>query len=289
MTTDGNFTAIDIETANNSLSSICEIGVARFRECVLIESWRALINPETNYEPFYHTKVHGLAKCHTANACTFPEVFPILKRFVEGEVCIYHASSDFDRNSIAQACERYGLEDITSLAEWVSTLSLAQACWPDHHSHKLTDLADKLQHQYEPHNALEDAIACAVVYRAALGLTPLPSIQGTAIGPDGLRTYRTVKQSGTRSGAKSNPNGLFYGVTVVLTGSFSPPWEDRNEFKRYLNQIGFTTPGNITKKTKLLVTGSSPGPRKVKTAREAGLQIMNEHEFLAFLTQAESK
>jgi DNA polymerase III subunit epsilon len=40
------FVAIDFETANASLASICQIGVAVFIDGQIVDEWETLINPE---------------------------------------------------------------------------------------------------------------------------------------------------------------------------------------------------------------------------------------------------
>jgi len=39
------FVAIDFETANADLASICQVGVVTFEEGRVVESWGSLINP----------------------------------------------------------------------------------------------------------------------------------------------------------------------------------------------------------------------------------------------------
>jgi len=41
-----NFVAIDVETANSDMASICQIGIAKFENGILVEEWVSLVNPE---------------------------------------------------------------------------------------------------------------------------------------------------------------------------------------------------------------------------------------------------
>jgi len=171
-----NFIAIDVELANNDRSSICEIGIAKLRAGELVETWRVLVNPKSTYKELFHSNLHGIRHQHTSEAPTFPEVYSVLKRFMEERMCIFHGASNFDQVCIAMACERYKLHDITKDTEWVSTLDLARDYWPDEPNHKLENLCKKIHHSYLPHNALEDAIASAAVFRAIYGLAHVPAI-----------------------------------------------------------------------------------------------------------------
>lgn len=278
-----NFTAIDVELANNDLGSICEIGVAKFRAGELVETWRALVNPEAEYVSLYHSDLHGIRDQHTSVAPTFPEVYPIVRRFTERETCIFHGASRFDQVSLAQACERYRLDDVTAHAEWLSTLDLARQHWPDEPSHKLESLCKKIGHDYLPHNALEDAIASAAIFRAVSGLTSVPAIAAAGTAGDRPRTFRRVASRRHETGLRGNPEGPFAGIHIVITGNFSPPWDDRGALEHHLCKLGFVPRGSISGKTKILVTGDSPGPKKVSRAEQQGIRIMGESEFLQYI------
>lgn len=45
------FVALDIETANADMSSICQIGMARYVDGNLTEEWSSLIDPEDYFSP----------------------------------------------------------------------------------------------------------------------------------------------------------------------------------------------------------------------------------------------
>ena len=75
---------------------------------------------------------------------------------------------------------------------------------------------------------------------------------------------------------------LFSGLEFVLTGtleSFS-----RKEAEERIKSLGGTTGRSVTKKTTHLVAGADPGS-KLDRARSLGTKIMNEAEFLQFLSQ----
>lgn len=55
------FTAIDVETANEDLSSICQIGIATVRDGAVLDVWTTLINPLGRFSP-RHTAIHGIDK-----------------------------------------------------------------------------------------------------------------------------------------------------------------------------------------------------------------------------------
>ena len=44
-----NFVAVDVETANSDRASICQIGIAVFKDGKLADEWVSLINPEDHF------------------------------------------------------------------------------------------------------------------------------------------------------------------------------------------------------------------------------------------------
>ena len=55
------FCALDVETANQDRSSICQIGIVRFRNGQPMAEYEALINPEMLFDPF-NTRVRGFSR-----------------------------------------------------------------------------------------------------------------------------------------------------------------------------------------------------------------------------------
>ena len=53
------FVAIDIETANPDMSSICQIGIAEFYDGNLIGEWSTLIDPEDYFDEV-NISIHGI-------------------------------------------------------------------------------------------------------------------------------------------------------------------------------------------------------------------------------------
>jgi DNA polymerase-3 subunit epsilon len=67
------FTAIDVETANENLTSVCQIGIATIQDYELLNVWTTLINP---LGPFSrrHTAIHGIDRSAVAGAPSFCEI-----------------------------------------------------------------------------------------------------------------------------------------------------------------------------------------------------------------------
>ena len=71
------FVALDVETANGDAGSICQIGLAGFKDGALVREWSSLINPEERVSSF-NIRIHGLTSTVVADAPTLPDVEQVL-------------------------------------------------------------------------------------------------------------------------------------------------------------------------------------------------------------------
>lgn len=86
--------------------------------------------------------------------------------------------------------------------------------------------------------------------------------------------------------APVNPEGFFYGKTVVLTGTL--PTLSRDEAGKMLEAAGAKVTGSVSKKTDVVVAGESAGSKLTK-AQELGIRIIDqEEELLRLLGGGES-
>ena len=53
------FVALDVETANSDLASICQIGLVDFRDGHMVKSWEWLIDPEDYFDEI-NVSIHGI-------------------------------------------------------------------------------------------------------------------------------------------------------------------------------------------------------------------------------------
>ena len=149
------FVAIDFETANQTRSSACSVGVALVRSGEVVASGSTLINPETPFN-YYNKTVHGLSEEDVEDAPTYPEMWPELSRLLAGRQVVAH-NAQFDISVLRSMAARYSLDGPEF--NLYCSRRLAKATWPRSESYSLGWLAPWLGIEFEHHEAGDDARA----------------------------------------------------------------------------------------------------------------------------------
>ena len=159
------FNSLDVETANYSQGSICQIGIAHFCNGSVVDSWVTLVNPET-YFSRKNIHVHGISPSMVAGMPEFPEIFSEIKERTSSLPTVCHTL--FDKVAIEEAIKIHDLENIH--VEWVDSCRLARIAWSNKRldgGYGLRNLCNWLEIEFNHHDALEDAIAAGKVAIAA--------------------------------------------------------------------------------------------------------------------------
>lgn len=156
-----NFVAIDFETANRNLSSVCSIGLVFVENRQIVSSYYRLIKPVPNFYSHFNMQIHGLSREYTDNAPTFVQIWAEIQPLLSGKILVAH-NSIFDENCLKAVLQAYKLPAHTN--PFCCTCRQARKMLPMLENHKLNTVAryfgvDLNQH----HHALADARACAEI------------------------------------------------------------------------------------------------------------------------------
>jgi len=297
------FTVIDVETANRSRASICQVGIVQVRNGVIQDEWTSLVNPDEGFE-WFCVKKHGIRAADVVRSPSFPEIYPRIRDLLAGTVTVSH--SDFDRQAMDQSADRFGLPrlDLT----WLDSAAVARRAWPDQSDqggYGLGSLTAFLDIRFKHHDALEDARAAARVMLAACqardcsaaewlrevtaanGRERRPSDPSNAIEPqtDSIHSLAELQNDWGE-------------VIVVFTGEFST---SQNQAKARAIGAGCTVRDSVTKKTTVLVVGmqsrnalngheKSTKQRKAEAlaAKGQSIAVLSEPDFWELIRQLET-
>ena len=158
------FTAIDFETATGSRNSACAVGIITVENGKIVDEYYTLIKPPQNEYDWHCIRVHGITPEQTENAPTFAEVYPEIKKRLQGKTVVAHNEA-FDRSVLQQTMEYYGLDyaELELPNRWQCTMKICRAS-SKYPSGSLYECCKVDNIPLNHHEALSDARACAMLY-----------------------------------------------------------------------------------------------------------------------------
>ncbi len=307
------FVAIDVETANNNVGSICQIGLAKYTNGELIDSYGTLVNPQADFDAL-NIGIHGITAEQVENAPFIIEVFDEILAFVADTIVVSYTL--FDQRALKECLTRYHLPNPNW--PWVDATVLVRRTFSQfaYKGYNLANVCKLLNYQFEHHDALADAKACGHVVTTILRESS-DSIQDYVNISQPKRSYnrrgrsRATSQKSvanndnqvnnsypTINAMQGNELGRYAGLNICFTGSLSI---SREEIIELAAKQGFTVKAGASKKLDYLVIGNqdasvsdsaalkdsdkSSKQRKVEALINEGIeiQILAEREFLQLI------
>jgi DNA polymerase-3 subunit epsilon len=238
------FVAIDVETANADMSSICQVGLAYFKEEVLCEEWKSYVDPEDFFDGI-NISIHGIDESTVRGAPLLPEIAEILYRFLDNKIAVCH--THFDRVSIHKAFDKYRLRHPENI--WLDSARVARRTWKEFawKGYGLCNICEKLEYKFTPHDALEDA--------KAAGFIMLTAMQQSCLDLKGWlkQVNQPISEKVAKPKLDINTEGPLYGEVIVFTGALELK---RSEAADMAANIGCQVESAVTKRTTILVVGN---------------------------------
>lgn len=155
------FVAIDFETANGKMSSVCSVGVVIVSDGKIEDKVYRLIRPWPNFYSHWNTGIHGLCSADTAEAPRFPDVWSEIHPLIGGRSLVAH-NSPFDEGCLRAVHEVYEMD--YPGYRFLCTLRASRRLHPMLPNHKLGTVAAHCGYDLtNHHHALADAEACAEI------------------------------------------------------------------------------------------------------------------------------
>ncbi len=286
-----NFVAIDVETSNTDMASICSIGAVKFENGKIAGEWYSLVDPQDYFDGL-NVSIHGIDKDMVKGAPTYAEAARTLLEMLRDAVAVTH--THFDRVATHQASGRWAVPE--PACTWLDSSRVARRAWAECASsgYGLADVCKLIGYEFQHHHALEDAKAAGHILLAAM--------QQTGLDLDGWlsRVRQPIDASSGSCGAAirrdGNPDGPLFGEVVVFTGALAIP---RREAADRTALVGCEVDSGVTKKTTLLVVGDIDvqrlaGHKKSAKHRKAEelvgkgfpIRIMRETDFRELVSMA---
>lgn len=282
------FMVVDVETANKKRSSICQIGIAVYKNGQLIDKWESLVNPQCEFEDL-NTYIHGIKAQDVAESPTIDELAEFLADEYFSKYPAYSYGS-FETQAFDEALP-YILD-----IDWVDITRIVRRTWLQfaRKGYNLAQVAAFLNLENpHHHNALNDAVTAGNILLRAL------EHSGTTLAEWDTKIHQKLpdtKETQQPENTNPNPDGAFAGKLIAFTGTLSLP---RVHLEQIAMQNGFEVKSNVTKKTHYLVNGIqtafsvkdglSSKFKKAIELQEAGAEILilSEQDFFDLIEQSD--
>ena len=301
------YVALDVETANSFRGSICSIGLVKFQNGKVVDSFYSLINPEEDFD-YRNINIHGITQKDILNSPIFPEIRQRIIDFIGTNIVVSHFAQ-FDIGALKDAYLKYNLDfdDV----KFVCSYRLAKLALPGLINYKLKTLTKELNIKLEHHNALSDAKASGLIlgyllsansysdideflYNYHYNKTGLHGQYGFNRQLKGDYKSNLIYQPTDEEKALMNPDHYFYGLYFCFTGKLERM--TRKEANTIVALTGGIPEQSVTKNTNILVVGEqdwrvvgesglSSKMKKAQSLLENGqnIEIMTEDDFFKFL------
>lgn len=303
------YVALDVETANDFRGSLCSIGLVKFKDGQIIDTFYSLINPEEEFDAF-NIFIHGITPDDVIDAPTFPEIRQKIVDFIGTDIVVAHFAQ-FDMGALKDAYKKYQIE--FDHIEYICSYRLAKVALPGQLNYKLKRLAKNLNIELDHHNALSDAQASGLILDYILSTnsfsdldTFLKEFRYDKTGLLGQRGFKRKKDSRYKENliyqpteeekALMNPDHYFYGLYFCFTGKLERM--TRKEANKAAALVGGIPEKGVTQHTNILVVGEqdwrvvgsdglSSKMKKAQSLLEKGfdIEIMTENDFIKMLEE----
>jgi DNA polymerase III subunit epsilon len=148
------FTAIDFETAQGKMHSICQVGLVRIEKGTITEKLSLLVKPPDNYYWNSFIDIHGITPVKTINAPTFDQIWRKIEPFIKKQNVVAHNIS-FDASCLRQTLGFYNIPIPEYTKHCTCNIYFRRG---------LRELCDHFKIELDHHDALSDAMACAELF-----------------------------------------------------------------------------------------------------------------------------
>ena len=281
---ENDFNCIDVETANSSRSSICQIGLVVVRSGQFAETWQRLVNPKVDFLS-RNVAIHHITADRVRESPELPDIWDALWELTNDRPLVYHSHAWFDRHALTQAAEKHGLPGLD--VEWVDSSRIVRQTWPDRYAQRgfgLADLSRDFKIEFQHHDALEDARATASITLEALkdsGTSIREWVQELPSPRVRRRTRPDWTSTVPREKVKtSSANDQLVGQRIVFTGKLAV---SRQEAERAAEESGGEVHARVQAATTILVVGghTEANLNQMKGRSKSSKQIQAERRIAA--------
>lgn len=169
--------AIDFETANRSMASVCSVGVSTMEDGIIEEeAFYSLISPQENvsyFDPF-NISIHHITPAMVEEAPSWTQLYADLMDTLSGGIVCAH-NANFDMTCMKQTCLNTGRP--VPQIRYFDTVELSRHVFPQMAHHRLDDMCGYLHIDLNHHNAGSDALGCLMIVERVMEMSGIQDIE----------------------------------------------------------------------------------------------------------------
>jgi DNA polymerase-3 subunit epsilon len=279
--------AVDVETANTDLSSICAVAVVEFQDGRVRSKWDTFVDPQDVFSS-QHVDLHGIDEAAVRGAPTWDRVSDELRGLLLDRAVVSHTL--FDRTALLRASAQWQVDPPVDrhTCTWLDSCAMARSAWPRLANHRLQSICELLSYPLRHHHdARDDAKAAGHVLFAAMNALGFESerlLEALAVTrTDAVPVTRRASVSSTSPKRDGVPDVPLAGEIVVFAGDLSLGPSVTADLAK---AAGCSVADNVSGLTTMLVEGRLQGhreTRKQRRAREVSADVRSEREFMDLL------
>lgn len=291
------FCVLDLETTglDPSFDEIIEVGIIKVRNNEVVDTYNSLIQPKLyrylddkgneieSYIDDFIVELTGITNEMLKDAPLLKNVFKDIENFIGDDIIVGH-NINFDINFLYDFARENEFKEVNN--DYWDSMKLARRILRDLKHHRLRDLAEFFDLNYEGHRSLNDC-------ETTLNIMKLLKTYADENNIDYLtlpHIYNADMKNIKCTVENIDVNNYFYGKHICFTGKLEK--FERKDAAQICVNLGAICDNNVTKKTNILVLGNfdynatvKDKSSKLKKAEKLILEgqdllIMNESLFL---------
>ena len=271
-----NYSILDLETTglDPKHDEIIEIGIIKVRNNKIVDTYQTLVQPSGKFYDDEDNEIYidefieeltGITNGMLENSPKIVEVIENAINFISEDIIVGH-NVNFDINFLYYDLKIYNDTDLSN--DFLDLMKMARRAIKEINHHRLVDIADFFEYDYEPHRAIED---CKATFDLLNKLKEYIEEKQLDVSDAAIKSHSKLDLRTLKSETlEVDTENYFYNKNICFTGKLEH--FVRKDAAQICVNLGAHCENNVTKKTDVLVLGNFDYNATVKDNKSTKLK-----------------
>lgn len=271
-----NYSILDLETTglDPKHDEIIEIGIIKVRNNKIVDTYQTLVQPSRKYFDDEDNEIYvdefieeltGITNEMLENSPKIEEVIENAINFISEDIIVGH-NVNFDINFLYDALKKHKSTEFSN--NFLDLMKMARRAIKEINHHRLVDIANFFEYNYEPHRALTD---CNATYDLLNLLIKYIEDNQLDVSDATIKSHSKLDLTKLKSETlEIDTENYFYNKNICFTGKLEHFL--RKDAAQICVNLGAQCENNVTKKTDVLVLGNFDYNATVKDNKSTKLK-----------------